>query len=117
MNWYANACTCNSFSDGSIYSLFVGLNDTCGNQRLPTEQAMIFIQEVCACYFTNGYTILKGVGADRGSSHKIETTVYIMAIEADEKTVFQVVEVLQKKFNQSEILVEKNPTQYMYVSR
>ena len=53
----------------------------------------------------------KGVGADRGSSHKSETTVYIMAIEADEKTVFQVVEVLQKKFNQSEILVEKNPTQ------
>lgn len=53
----------------------------------------------------------KGVGADRESSHKIETTVYIMAIEADEKTVFQVVEVLQKKFNQREILVEKNPTQ------
>lgn len=49
MNWYADACTCSSFSHGSFYSLFVGLNDTCGNQRLPTEQAMTFIQEVCAC--------------------------------------------------------------------
>lgn len=47
-----NGCCCdnpaNHFSDGSFYSLFVGLNDKCTRtQAMPSKQAMIFVEDVC----------------------------------------------------------------------
>lgn len=114
-----NGCCCdnpaNHFSDGSFYSLFVGLNDKCTRtQAMPSKQAMIFVEDVCARYFVNGYTILEGRGADQGTPTKIEPSVYIMAINATESEVFQVANILQEKFNQSEILIEQNQTRYLY---
>ena len=37
-----------------------------------------------------------------------------MAINTDESTVFQVADIFQKHFNQSEVLIEQNKTQYLY---
>ncbi|MDM8238754.1 DUF3574 domain-containing protein [Pseudoflavonifractor phocaeensis] len=120
MKRYANdGCHCDSscqeFTDGSFYSIFFGLNDKCtGAQSMPAAQALAFVQEVCAYHFVNGYTILEGSGADRGSPNKIEASIYIMAINTDESTVFQVADIFQKHFNQSEVLIEQNKTQYLY---
>lgn len=119
MNNYSSSdhCDChkNGFADGMFYSLFVGLNDKCtGGQTIPTAQAMTFVQEVCARYFVDGFTILEGSGADRGNSNDIETSIYIMAINATECSVFEVAGILQRQFNQSEILIEKNETKYLY---
>ena len=112
---YCDDNCCNNFSNGSFYSLFFGLNDKCtGTQMVQSEQAMTFIQNVCARYFVNGYTILDGVGANRGSSTEIEPSVYIMATNATKSSVFQVAEIFQRQFNQSEILIEQNPTRYLY---
>jgi hypothetical protein len=80
-----------NFSDSSFYSLFVGLNNRCpGAQAMSPRQAMTFVEDVCARYFINGYTILEGKGADRGTPAKIEPSVYIMAINAAKSDVFQV---------------------------
>lgn len=122
MKRYINNVCCNapnnSFSEGSFYSLFVGVNDRCtGAQAMPSRQAMAFVEDVCARYFTNGYTVLAGRGADQGTPTKIEPSVYIMAINAAERDVFQAADILQKRFNQSEILIEKNQTRYLYFNR
>lgn len=114
-----NVCECESecdrFSGGSFYSLFFSLNDKCtGTQSIPTAQAVAFVQDVCARYFTEGYTILEGSGANRGCSAEIENSIYIMAINADEDTVFQVAGIFQEHFNQSEVLIEQNRTRYLY---
>lgn len=114
-----NVCRCNNrcdgFTEGSFYSLFMSLGDPCkGTLQMPIEQAMEFVENVCARYFTNGYTILNGMGANRGDSSHVEPSVYIMAIQAAERCVFQVAEILRRQFNQSEILIEKNQTRYLY---
>lgn len=57
---------------------------------------------------------MEGRGADQGTPTKIEPSVYIMAINATESEVFQVANILQEKFNQSEILIEQNQTRYLY---
>lgn len=106
---------CNYFSNGSFYSLFVGLNDKCEKRQLiSTEQALEIVQDVCKKYFNNGFTILVGTGADRGSSCGIENSIYIMAINASEQCAIQVASILQREFNINEVLIEKNQTRYLY---
>lgn len=118
-NNYCNCYNCcNNFSKGSFYSLFIGLNDKCqGIQMISTPEAVQFVENVCKQYFINGFTILVGSGADRGSASGIENSIYIMAINATQSSVFQVAEILQNKFNISEVLIEKNETQYLYFSK
>lgn len=108
----------NNFSSGSFYSLFVGLNDKCKKiQIISTQEAIQYVENVCKQHFINGFTILIGSGADRGSSSGIENSIYIMAINANENSVFQVAKILQHEFNISEVLIEKNETQYLYFSK
>lgn len=107
----------NNFTQGMSYCLFVGLNDkNIKAQIIPTSQAISFAQKICACYFTQGFTILEGYGKDMGNSSGIETSFYIMAINATESAVLKVASILQKEFNQSEILVEQKTTKYLYFS-
>lgn len=114
-NGYGCECRDTDFSEGSFYSLFFGLNDKClGAQTIAMAQAVTFVQDVCSRHFVNGFTILTGSGADRGESDRIEASIYIMAINASESTVMHVAQIFRKKFNQSEILIEKNRTQYVY---
>ena len=113
------ACSCDDpshdFSNGSFYSLFVGLHDGCGEpQVMSLRQARTFAEKVCAHYFVNGYTILEGMGADRGTPDKLEPSIYIMAINAPENDVFWAADILQREFRQSEILIERNQTRYLY---
>ena len=114
-NYYNNKNHCSNFSEGAFYSLFAGLNDKYkGAQIIPTTKAVTFAQYICKKYFINGFTILVGSGADRGSSSGIETSIYIMAINATKDSVFRVASALKDEFNISEILIEKNSTQYLY---
>lgn len=119
-NYCYNPCEhCNnhkdSFSDGMFYSIFLGLNDKSTKcQYIPTAQAMAFIEKICQDNFKNGFTILEGCGANRGNSSSVETSFYIMAINATKCDVFEVASILQKEFNNSEILIEENTTKYLY---
>lgn len=113
-----HSCSCDMphrpFSSGTFYSLFFGLGDPCTGQHIPLTQALSFVREVCARCFVNGYTILEGCGANRGTPEKTEPSIYIMAINADESTVFQAASIFQKHFHQSEVLIEQNKAQYLY---
>lgn len=120
MNLFNNSCCCqsqcNNFTNGSFYSLFIGLDDKCkGVQIIPTKEALNFTEEICKKYFVNGFTILVGTGANRDSETGIENSIYIMAINACEKTVFEVARILRYEFNITEVLIERNRTQYLYL--
>lgn len=105
----------NCFSNGSFYSLFIGLDDKCkGVQIIPTKDALNFVEEVCKKYFVNGFTILVGTGANRDSETGIENSIYVMAINACENSVFEVAQILRYEFNITEVLIERNKTQYLY---
>ena len=121
MIFYNNSCCCqrqyNCFSNGSFYSLFIGLDDKCkGVQIIPTEDALNFVEEVCKKYFVNGFTILVGTGANRDSETGIENSIYVMAINACENSVFEVARILRYEFNITEVLIERNRTQYLYLN-
>lgn len=110
--------SCNHFSHGEFYSLFLGLDDKCECiQLIPTQEAVEFVEHICQQYFTNGFTILVGSGANRENSTGIETSIYIMAINAAKESVFKVATILQEEFNITEVLIEKNETQYLYFSK
>lgn len=120
MNFYNNSYfgfpnQRNNFSNGAFYSLFIGLDDKCkGTQIISTQKALKFTEEVCKKYFVNGFTILIGTGANRGSATGIENSIYIMAINASEKAVFEVAQILRREFNITEVLIERSRTQYLY---
>lgn len=120
MDYNNSDCNCNqdcSFTKGINYCLFVGLDDKNKKaQTIPTAQAVSFAQKVCAKYFTEGFTILEGSGDDRGNLYNIETSLYIIAINATESSVIKVASILLKEFNISEVLIEKNLTNYLYFS-
>lgn len=120
-NYSCNCNNCcnqdNNFVEGINYCLFFGLNDqNIKAQIIPTAQAISFVQDVCVQYFKNGFTILEGSGDNKGDSTHVETSIYIIAINATDSSVFDAASIFQKKFNQSEILIEKKPINYLYFS-
>lgn len=117
-NYTSSNNSCNHFSHGEFYSLFLGLDDKCECvQLIPTQEAVEFVEDICKQYFTNGFTILVGSGANRGNPTGIETSIYITAINATKESVFQVAAILREEFNITEVLIEKNETQYLYFSK
>ncbi|EIT84300.1 hypothetical protein A374_15978 [Fictibacillus macauensis ZFHKF-1] len=103
-----------NFTRGVAYNLRVGLNDKDLNaQIISNAEALSIIQKVCSRYFKNGFTILPGTG-DASPTPSIENSFYINAVEATEKSVLTVASILNKRFNQSSILIDRMPTEFWF---
>lgn len=105
----------NNTTDSDMkYTIYIGTNDKdTYSQLISTDESKQMVNNICAEYLEEGYTIVDGEGYwidDTGISTD-EDTIILILVNADEEVVYDIADQIIEDLNQSAVLIEKDSIQ------
>lgn len=101
------------------YAMYIGLNDKDTNrQEISQKEAESIVNAICAEY-ADGYTAFEAIGhwTDENDTVINENTLVYVFYDIEEDVLQSMANEITEKLNQKSVLIEKQKTEYTYLTR